>query len=81
MHSACDLDGIQPYFEVFPMDATQKYSKVSQASIIRGLIADGAVEQTVLSALCSEEALAPWTTTNEVISELHLAPSSLLLSD
>ncbi|CAL8470063.1 g9605 [Coccomyxa elongata] len=37
----------------------------AEASIIRGLVADGAVEQTVLSALCSEEALDPWTTTNE----------------
>ncbi|BDA44079.1 probable THO complex subunit 1 [Coccomyxa sp. Obi] len=37
----------------------------AEAAIIRGLVADGAVEQTVPSSLCSEEALAPWTTTNE----------------
>ena len=55
------------------INVMQGYFNVSQASIIRGLVADGAVEQTVLSSLCSEEALAPWTTTNEVISELHLS--------
>jgi hypothetical protein len=41
-----------------------------QESIITGLVADGAIEQTVPASLCSVELLAPWVSTNEVSASI-----------
>ena len=52
-----------------------------QESIITGLVADGAIEQTVPASLCSVELLAPWVSTNEVsasiLVESHLVTAKM----
>ncbi|KAK9915708.1 hypothetical protein WJX75_002974 [Coccomyxa subellipsoidea] len=49
-------------------EATTEFDRCvgrAEESIITGLVADGAIEQTVPASLCSVELLAPWVSTNE----------------